>query len=161
MSWLTRIWQEDPPAVVELATQRDAARLAELHAASFHRGWDEDEFEQMLREDNTVIHRMRIRSAVIGFAASRLALDEAEILTIAIEPNHRGHGLSRDLLQTHMGYLAGRGVRALFLEVEENNTPARKLYAKAGFLPVGQRKGYYQDADGRQLNALILRRDLS
>lgn len=149
------------PAVVEPATAKDAAQLARLHAASFYRGWGEGEFEQMLREPNTLIHRLRAGRAIVGFAASRMAADEAEILSIAVAPDRRGHGLSRDLFLRHLGHLAGRGVRTVFLEVEENNAPARRLYARTGFAVVGRRDRYYRDAGGAELNALIMRRDLS
>jgi [ribosomal protein S18]-alanine N-acetyltransferase len=90
-----------------------------------------------------------------------MAADEAEILSIAIEAGHRGRGLSRNFLLTHLGHLAGRGVRTVFLEVEENNQPARRLYERAGFGVVGRRERYYRQADGEQLNALLMRRDLS
>ena len=63
---------------------RDAARLAQLHGASFHRGWGEGEFEVMLRERNTLVHRLKRGRNVIGFAVSRMAADEAEILSIAV-----------------------------------------------------------------------------
>ena len=119
--------------MVEPASQRDAARLAQLHGASFHRGWGEGEFETMLTERNTLVHRLRQGRKVIGFAVSRMAADEAEILSIAIDAGQRGRGLSRNLLLTHLGHLAGRGVRSIFLEVEENNQPARRLYEWAGF----------------------------
>ena len=76
-----------------------------------------------------------------------MAADEAEILSIAIAASHRGRGLSRDLLLTHLGHLAGRGVRTIFLEVEENNQPARRLYERAGFTVVGRRERYYQQAE--------------
>ena len=134
--------------MVEPASQRDAARLAQLHGASFHRGWGEGEFEMMLTERNTLVHRLRQGRKIIGFAVSRMAADEAEILSIAIDAGHRGRGLSRNLLLTHLGHLAGRGVRKIFLEVEENNQPARRLYEWAGFerrrpprtlLPAGRR----------------------
>ena len=90
-----------------------------------------------------------------------MAADEAEILSIAIDPTYRGRGLSRDLLLTHLGHLAGRGIRTIFLEVEENNQPARRLYEWAGFSVVGRRERYYQEPGGQQLNALLMRRDLS
>ena len=157
--WLSDLWGGGAVAI-EPASLRDAPKLAQLHGASFHRGWGEGEFEQMLAERNTLVHRLRQGRKTIGFAASRMAADEAEILSIAVDEKHRGRGLSRNLLLTHLGHLAGRGVRMVFLEVEENNQPARRLYDRAGFAVTGRRERYYRQ-DGEQLNALIMRRDLS
>jgi ribosomal-protein-alanine N-acetyltransferase len=161
MAWLSEWWGGGGTPVVEPATQRDAARLAQLHGASFHRGWGEGEFEAMLSERNTLVHRLRLGRKVIGFAVSRMAADEAEILSIAVDAGYRGKGLSRNLLLTHLGHLAGYGVRSIFLEVEENNVPARRLYEKTGFGVIGRRERYYQQPGGEQLNALLMRRDLS
>jgi ribosomal-protein-alanine N-acetyltransferase len=160
ISWLSGLWGGGALAI-EPAALRDAPKLAQLHGASFHRGWGEGEFEQMLAERNTLVHRLRQGRKVIGFAVSRMAADEAEILSIAVEPNHRGRGLSRELLLTHLGHLAGRGVRTVFLEVEENNQPARRLYDRAGFAVAGRRERYYKQPGGEQLNAVLMRRDLS
>jgi ribosomal-protein-alanine N-acetyltransferase len=160
IAWLAEWWGGGTP-VVEVASPRDAARLAQLHGASFHRGWGEGEFETMLAERNTLIHRLRQGRKIVGFAASRIGADEAEILSIAIDAGHRGRGLSRQLLLTHLGHLAGRGVRIIFLEVEENNQPARRLYERAGFGVVGRRERYYQQPGGENLSALLMRRDLS
>ena len=159
MSWLSELLGTGTP-VIEPATIRDAPRLAQLHGASFHRGWGESEFERMLAERNTLVQRLRLGRKIIGFAVSRMGADEAEILSIAIDAGHRGKGFSRNLLLTHLGHLAGYGVRSIFLEVEENNHPARRLYQWAGFAVVGRRERYYQQ-DGEQLNALLMRRDLS
>jgi [ribosomal protein S18]-alanine N-acetyltransferase len=159
-SWRSGWWGGGTP-VVEPASLRDARRLAQLHGESFHRGWGEGEFEGMLTERNTLVHRLRIGSRIAGFAVSRMAADEAEILSIAVEASQRGRGLSRNLLLTHLGHLAGRGARTIFLEVEENNQPARRLYERAGFGVVGRRERYYQQPGGEQLNALLMRRDLS
>jgi [ribosomal protein S18]-alanine N-acetyltransferase len=160
MAWLSGLWNGGTVAV-EPASLRDAPKLAELHGASFHRGWGESEFEAMLAERNTLVHRLRMGRKTIGFAVSRIAADEAEILSIAVDANHRGRSLSRNLLLTHLGHLAGRGVRSVFLEVEENNQPARRLYQGAGFAVTGRRERYYRQPSGEQLNALLMRRDLS
>ena len=159
MSWLFELMGTGTP-VIEPATIRDAPRLAQLHGTSFHRGWGESEFERMLAERNTLVQRLRLGRKIIGFAVSRMGADEAEILSIAIDAGHRGKGYSRNLLLTHLGHLAGYGVRSIFLEVEENNHPARRLYQWAGFTVVGRRERYYRQ-DGEQLNALLMRRDLS
>ncbi|MGJ5175182.1 ribosomal protein S18-alanine N-acetyltransferase [Bradyrhizobium oligotrophicum] len=154
-------WLSRPKPSIEAAALRDAARLAQIHAASFHRGWGEGEFETMLAERNTMIHRLRLGRKIVGFIVSRIGADEAEVLSVALDPNQRGRGLSRDLLLQHLGHLAGRGVQTVFLEVEENNQPARRLYERAGFATVGRRERYYLQPGGEQLNALLMRRDLS
>lgn len=160
MKWLSEWWRGGR-AIVEPASARDAARLAQLHAASFATGWGEGEFEAMISERNTLVHRLKLGRRTIGFAVSRIGADEAEILSIAVDPACRGRGLSRTLLLTHLGHLAGRGVRTIFLEVEEKNWPARRLYDRAGFVVVGRRERYYKQPNGEQLNALLMRRDLS
>ena len=160
MKWLSQ-WWAGGTAVVEAASLRDARRLAQLHGESFHRGWGEGEFESMLTERNTLVHRLKVGRKLVGFAVSRMAADEAEILSIAVAAGYRGRGLSRNLLLTHLGHLAGHGVRKIFLEVEENNQPARRLYERTGFSVAGRRERYYQQPGGEQLNALLMRRDLS
>jgi ribosomal-protein-alanine N-acetyltransferase len=152
---VSRLLKSAPPAL-SAARPRDAASIAALHAASFRRGWGEDEVHALLADRAVVSHRTMVRRALVGFIMSRTAADEAEILSIAIAPAWRGRGLSRPLLDFHLRALAGLGVRALFLEVEERNAPALRLYEGALFRQVGQRRGYY----GGSATALILRRDL-
>ena len=77
-----------------------------------------------------------------------MAADEAEILSVAVAPARRGRGLARALLDLHLRRLAGLGVRAVFLEVDEGNMPARGSIARAGFREVGRREGYYQHDGG-------------
>ena len=74
IAWFSGLWNGGP-VVIEPATLRDAPRLAQLHGASFHRGWGEGEFEGMLTERNTLVHRLRSGRKVIGFAVSRIAAD--------------------------------------------------------------------------------------
>jgi ribosomal-protein-alanine N-acetyltransferase len=160
MAWFSELWGGGT-AAVEPASLRDVPALAQIHGASFHRGWGEGEFESMLSERNTLVHRLRMGRKTIGFSVSRIAADEAEILSIAVAEGHRGRGLSGNLLMKHLGHLAGRGVRTVFLEVEENNQPARRLYERAGFAVVGRRERYYRQVGGEPLNAILMRRDLS
>ncbi len=100
--------------------------------------------------------RAALGRAIVGFILSRQDADEAEILSVAVARRHRSRGLGKRLLDLHLSRLAGLGLRAVFLEVDENNEPARRLYARAGFREVGRRPGYYQGSG----TALVLRRDL-
>jgi [ribosomal protein S18]-alanine N-acetyltransferase len=144
---------------IGIAGSRDAAKLAKVHAASFRRGWSEQEFEHLLLDRNVVAHRATSGRHLDGFIISRLAVDEAEILSVAVAASQRGRGLAGRLLDLHLRTLAGRGVRAVFLEVEEANRAATRLYARRGFREVGRRDAYYGGA-GAGSRALVLRRDL-
>src|SRR5215471_85387 len=73
----------------------DAARLAALHGASFHRGWSAEEFERLLIEHNVIADRAMAGTRLAGFVISRLAADQAEILSIAVAAPHRGRGIAR------------------------------------------------------------------
>jgi ribosomal-protein-alanine N-acetyltransferase len=155
MNFVARLIGRTEPSIAE-ARERDAADIANLHAASFRRGWGEEEFRRLLIDRGVVGHRAVVGATLAGFMLSRLAGGEAEILSVAVAPGWRGRGFARRLLDLHLRRLAGLGARAVFLEVGESNTPANRLYRKAGFYEVGRRKGYY---DGGA-TALILRRDL-
>jgi [ribosomal protein S18]-alanine N-acetyltransferase len=153
---ISRLLGRTAPALSE-ARPADAAAIAALHKASFQRGWGEDEVYALLIDKNVIAHRaMTYGRVMAGFILSRLTAGEAEILSIAITPKQRGRGLSRPLLDLNIRRLAGLGARTVFLEVDENNAPARALYRRAGFADVGRRKSYYQSG----ANALVLRRDL-
>src|SRR5262249_28520382 len=81
LAMFAAFWTDNSNVIVPTATGRDAPQLADIHAASFHRGWSEDEFDRMLAERNTLVHVLRIGSKIIGFAISRIGADEAEILS--------------------------------------------------------------------------------
>jgi ribosomal-protein-alanine N-acetyltransferase len=156
---VTRLFARGEATLSEAAA-RDAAAIATLHAASFHRGWSEGEIEHMLLDRAVVAHRATVGRSVVGFILSRLVVDEAEILSVAVGAARRGRGLARRLLDLHLRRLAGLGARTVFLEVDENNVPARRLYGRAGFREVGRRGAYYPGAGGQAAAALVLRRDL-
>jgi ribosomal-protein-alanine N-acetyltransferase len=142
------------------AYPRDAAAFAAIHAASFNRGWSEQEFEQLLTDRAVIADRLTRGRKALAFIVSRRALDEAEILSVAVARAARGQGLAGRLLDLHLRRLASLGLRAVFLEVEEDNKPARKLYARAGFQEAGRRPDYYVQGRARPAAALVLRRDL-
>jgi ribosomal-protein-alanine N-acetyltransferase len=158
LAWLGWLFGDSTFPVLPAGTQ-DAERLAGLHAAAFRRGWSAEEFERLLIERNVVADRAMSGRRLAGFVISRLAADQAEILSVAVAASYRGRGLARKLLDVHLGRLAAYGISSVFLEVDEGNVPARRLYAGLRFAQVGRRESYYVDAGGTGA-ALVLRRDL-
>jgi [ribosomal protein S18]-alanine N-acetyltransferase len=152
-----RLLARGEPVLSDAGT-RDARALAALHGASFHRGWSDGEFEHLLFDRNIVAHRASVGRGLVGFILTRIVAEEAEILSIAVASSRREKGLARQLLDLNLRRIAGLGARTVFLEVDEGNVPARRLYQRAGFREVGRREGYYPAGHG--IAALVLRRDL-
>jgi ribosomal-protein-alanine N-acetyltransferase len=142
----------------------DADRMAEIHAEGFAIGWTRDEFEQMILERSiadVLVSQAPFGEIVTGFAISRVVIGEAELLSIALDTEVRGLGLSSPLLEFHLGNLAKAGARTVFLEVADENHAALALYRAAGFREMGRRKGYYADAaGGSRHDALTMQADL-
>lgn len=159
MNLFSKLFARAEPILSE-ASGRDAAAIAALHGVSFARGWSEQEVETLMTGRHVMAHRAMNRSTMAGFILSRLVEDEAEILSVAVANARRGRGLARSLLNLHMRRLAGLGARAIFLEVDEHNAPAIRLYDRAGFHEISRRPNYYPGTGGKAAAALVLRRDL-
>jgi ribosomal-protein-alanine N-acetyltransferase len=161
MGLLDRLWPVEWR--VDRAAPRHAARIADIHAEGFARGWSEAEIEDLLGDSAVVadILRSEAGSPVLdGFAISRIAADEAEILTIAVAARQRGRGGSVPLLARHLSRVGAAGARRVVLEVDEENAAALRLYRRFGFEQVGTRKAYYERRDGTRGTALVLARSL-
>jgi [ribosomal protein S18]-alanine N-acetyltransferase len=140
--------------VVLFDAASDTAPLAALHAASFALPWDATAITALLGNPGTfAFHHPN------GFVMARIAGDEAEILTLAVDPGTRGKGLGRALLQAAINKAQLMGAQTMFLEVGADNPHALALYAGLGFAKVGTRKAYYSALSG-STDALVLRLSL-
>jgi ribosomal-protein-alanine N-acetyltransferase len=93
----------------------------------------------------------------VGFVLSRGALDEEELLLIAVDLRHRGRGIGGALLDRFIAAAEARGASRLFLEMRDGN-PADSLYRRAGFEPIGRRRNYYRGAAKGPLDAITYAR---
>lgn len=95
----------------------------------------------------------------LGFSLCRTVAGEAELLLLAVVPDHRRRGIGRSLLGQFIERARSAGVSRVHLEVRDGN-PAIEMYQRAGFRPAGRRPKYYRGQDGRQFDALTFARDL-
>jgi len=155
-------WSKPPASRLAPLRGEHAEDCAAIHAVSFAHPWPAEDIEALL-SGSSALGTAALDPATLelrGFALSRRAADEAEILTIAAAPAWRRYGVGRELLAEHLRHAALLGVRAMFLEVDPDNIPAMALYRRFGFLKVGERGGYYRRGDGTLANAWVMRRDL-
>lgn len=124
--------------------------LANLHAQCFpNKPWTADDFADLKKSGCEVIASQN------GFIVYRQTCDEAEIITIGVAPNARRTGIAAAMLGIAEGELKKSGTKTVFLEVAENNHPARKLYEANGYHKIGTRPKYYDGID-----AIMMKKDL-
>jgi [ribosomal protein S18]-alanine N-acetyltransferase len=140
--------------VLHRATLADIDVMAAVHASAFAAPdrWSRDVFSLQLALPNV----FGLLHAAGGMILVRVAVDEAEILTLAVDLNVRRSGIGAALLQEATTLAATMGVRSVFLEVSVANITAHRLYTRTGFIQAGRRPQYYSDNS----DALVLRLDL-
>ena len=135
-----------------------AADLALVHAAAFAHPWDADALAEAMA--SPCAFALQAGTPPMGFILARGVAGEAEILTLAVAPAARRQGLGRALVDAAAALAAEASAEVMWLEVAEDNTAARALYAAAGFEPCGRRTRYYSRPQGA-VDALMLRRRLN
>lgn len=132
--------------------------MAALHARAMTtpRPWTSAEFDALLAAPGTVA----VGDAA-GFALGRVVLDEAELLTLAVDPARWRQGIGRSRLDGFERQARARGAAVAHLEVAWSNQPAIALYTKAGWTEAGRRRAYYRTPDGGAEDALLFRKILA
>ena len=130
--------------------------MAALYARTFPQGraWAADEIRALIAVPGGFVV-----GAADGFALGRAVAGEAELITIAVDPARRRHGIGRRLLVAFAAEAAHRGATTAFLEVAADNAAALALYRANGWYETGRRRGYYARA-GSAVDAVMMARTL-
>ena len=116
--------------------------LENLHKVCFpNKPWSASDFADLKKSGCDIITSQN------GFVVWRVVADEAEIITIGVHPNARKSGIASAMLAIIENDIKKRGGKKIFLEVAENNEPARKLYEANGYKQIGIRPKYYDGID--------------
>ena len=147
-----------PLIEIRAACAADASAMAAIHAACFAKSWDAAEIGQFVGVPGclALVASTSAAQAPQGFLIVRSAGDEAELLTLAVDPACRRLGLASALLAAATGALRGVGSKRLFLEVDQGNSAARGLYQSLGAVVVGRRPRYYEHGADADIFSLAL-----
>ena len=150
--------QRAPEITVREAEADDAAAMAAIHRACFPRCWDETAMTQLLAEPLclSLVATSRGDGDLQALLIVRGVADEAELLTLAVEPACRREGLARALLGATVAACREAGAKQLFFEVEAGNDAALHLYRSFGAVAVGGRPAYYENGADAAILSLAL-----
>lgn len=145
-------------------TLDDLEEMTHIHKLCFSKPWSAKSFRELLQL-NTIhgfgVYQSGAENSVrnlIGFALISFVDQEGELLTICVTPSLRRHGVGAYLLAEIMQLMVYCNYRVCFLDVDEKNTSAIKLYEKFGFQVYGERKDYYIDMNNQKSKAYLMQK---
>lgn len=148
-----------PPlkVVIEAMRLEDLDAVQQIELASFTTPWPSNAYRSELLTNRLASYLVaRVGDRIVAYGGMWLMVDEAHITTFAVHPAWRRQRLGERLLLAFLDLARDRHAREATLEVRLSNVPARRLYEKYGFRPVGLRPRYYSDNDE---DALIMTTD--
>ena len=139
-----------------LMTADHVPQVAQLERECFHDPWSENSIAAELKNPLSLWLVALDDQQVVGYVGSQSVMGEADMMNIAVSSQYRRMGIAQELVQRLVAALREKDVYSLTLEVRASNEPAKALYNKQGFLPVGRRANYYRNP---KEDALILRKE--
>ncbi|MBB5203095.1 ribosomal-protein-alanine N-acetyltransferase [Inhella inkyongensis] len=123
--------------------------------------WTRGNFIDALAAQNLAwVLRHQLSGELLAYCVALQVLDECHLLNIAVAQGAWGRGLGQRTLERLIDHQRAAGAAQIWLEVRETNARAQALYARLGFVEVGQRRGYYPALQGQREDARVLRLDL-
>lgn len=120
------------------------AQIEDIEKSCFSAPWTR---EQLLSQRSGDMHVFLAAcggdGSVLGYAGMACVLDEGYISNVAVAPRYRRQGVADGLLDELLRRSGERELAFVTLEVRRGNISAQGLYAKHGFIPVGERRNYY------------------
>ena len=125
-------------------TEAQLEQIQAIERQCFSCPWTIDQLRSQLSDDRHVfLAAVAENGAVLGYVGMMFVLDEGYISNVAVAPARRRQGVADALISALMMRAEELGLAFVTLEVRAGNEPAKALYAKHGFVPVGRRKNYY------------------
>jgi [ribosomal protein S18]-alanine N-acetyltransferase len=137
-----------PPMIlrIEPMTLADLPAVHAIEQASFDAPWPPEAYRNDLESNRLAQYLVaRVGDEVAAYGGMWLMVDEGHIITFAVHPAWRRQHIGERLLLSFIDLAVDRGAHEATLEVRLSNLPARRLYEKFGFRPVGLRPRYYSD----------------
>ena len=138
---------------LRIMTHADLPAVMDIEIKNYAFPWSEDIFRDCFKAG----YRCWVCEAqdkVLGYSLLSLAVGEAHILNVSVDPAEQKQGIGRKMMENAIDYARGRA-ETVFLEVRPSNTHAIALYEDLGFNEIGIRKGYYPTENGRE-DAIML-----
>ena len=123
--------------------------VANIEKVCFAHPWSRQDLKNQLDLDTSHFVVAVVDGIAVGYMGLQIFSGEGYVTNVAVLPEYRQRGIAKALI----GEALKNDMRFITLEVRESNTPAIRLYEKAGFENVGIRLNFYSNPNE---NAIIM-----
>ena len=129
----------------------DLAAIEEIERRSYRTPWSRSMFAGELAKPSSIClgafgaDEEDDEGTLRGYLIVSRYVDAWHVMNVAVDPDHRGHGIASLLLERLFELTSDDERRGYTLEVRVSNSGAVALYERLGFKSRGVRRGYYTD----------------
>ena len=137
---------------------RDLSAIETIERLSYRTPWSRSMFAGELAKPSSVClgGYDADTGLLVGYAIVSRYVDAWHVMNVAVDPEHRRHGIATAMLARLFEVTRDDAERGYTLEVRVSNLAAIALYESFGFVSRGVRRGYYTD---NREDAVIMWRD--
>ena len=130
--------------------------IQEIENISFESPWSYRSIKNEIDNSFSINLICKINKNIVGYLMGWMIKNEFQLNNICIKHEFRKNKYGYFLLNTLLDKLKRDNCRSVFLEVDEKNYNAIKLYTKAGFVILYVRKKYYNNGS----DALVMKKNI-
>ena len=124
----------------------DAEEISKLETECFdYNVYPIDEIKNMIHAPRYTILKACVDEQCVGYIIYSVVVDECDLDKIAVKNECRRKGIGKLLMDEMLRDLRNHGVKKLYLEVDEENEQAIRLYEKLNFEKIDKRANYYSN----------------
>ena len=139
--------------MIQSANINHLKQVLDIEKKVFFRPWTHNQLKMDLSGFKDVENLVYVVDGeVIGYVLGNFILDEFHLNNIAVKKEFQSNKIGRLLMENLLYRLKNKKINKIYLEVSNNNTPAKKLYESIGFQQYSIRKNYYSKGE----HALLL-----
>ena len=142
--------------VIKRLALGDLDAVDAIERRSYPTPWSRSMFAGELAKPASICLGAFVDEKLVGYMIISRYVDAWHVMNLAVDPDHRRHGIASLLLERLFETTDDGSRRGYTLEVRVSNSEAIALYERLGFQARGIRRGYYTD---NREDALIMWKD--
>ena len=129
--------------------EADLSQILQIETSSFNSydAYGREDFQRWFSRNPDLCLLAEIGGRIVGYGIGHILADRAELVSMAIHSDFRGHGVGSALLEETIRRVKTYGIHQIELEVRKTNFDGFQFWEKRGFSPVSELPGFYEDGE--------------